>query len=55
MATISFKEDLIITDKKAARDIALALKQPRDKSVTSVQPQKLPSNAGAIWFKRCGK
>lgn len=55
MATISFKEDLIIADQEKARDIALALKQPRDKTVTSVQPQKLPNNAGSVWFKRCGK
>ena len=55
MATISFKEDLIISNKKKAQEIAVALKQPRDKTVKSVQPAKLPNNAGAIWFKRYEK
>lgn len=55
MATVSFKEDLIITDVKKAEEIAFALKQPRDKTVQSVQPEKLPKDAGAVWFKRCGK
>ena len=52
MATVSFKEDLTISDPKKAEEIALALKQPRDKTITSVQPEKLPTNASLVWFKR---
>lgn len=55
MATISFKEDLIVSDAKKSEEIAIALKQPRDKTIRSVQPEKLPKNAGDIWFKRCAK
>lgn len=51
MATISFKEELVVTDVQKIKEIATALKQPKDKSVISVQPQKLPKDAGAIWFK----
>lgn len=55
MATISFKEDLVVTDTKKAKEIAVALKQPRDKTIKSAQPEKLPKSAGNIWFKRCEK
>ena len=55
MATISFKENLVVSDSKKAEEIANALKQPRDKTVKSVQPEKLPNGAGSIWFKRYGK
>lgn len=55
MATISFKENLVVSDRKKAEEIANALKQPRDKTVKSVQPEKLPNGAGSIWFKRYGK
>ena len=54
MATVSFKEDLVVTDIRKIKEIATALQQPKDRSVSSVQPQKLPKNAGAIWFKRSG-
>lgn len=52
MATISFKENLVISDSKKAEEIANALKQLRDKTVKSVQPRKLPEGAEKIWFKR---
>lgn len=55
MATVSFKEDVTIQDPRKAEEIAHALKQPRDRSVQPSQPDKLPKNAGAIWFSRCGK
>ena len=55
MATISFKEILVVSDRKKAEEIANALKQPRDKTVKSVQPEKLPNGAEKIWFKRYGK
>ena len=55
MATISFKEDLIVADEKKAEEIARALRLPRDKTVQSVRPEKLPKDAGAVWFKRCAK
>ena len=51
MATISFKEDLIITDKKKIHEIAQALKQPKDTSIRPAQPPKLPDNARTLWFK----
>lgn len=52
MATISFKEDLVVTDVRKIKEIATALQQPKRKETNSIQPQKLPKNAGAIWFKR---
>ena len=55
MATVSFKEDVTVRDPKKAEEIAHALKQPRDRTVQPSQPDKLPKNASAIWFKRCGK
>ena len=55
MATISFKEDLIVDDEKKAEEIARALRLPRDKTVQSVLPEKLPKDAGAVWFKHCAK
>ena len=51
MATISFKEDVTIRDQKKAEEIARALKQPRDRTIRSSLPGKLPKNAGAIWFR----
>ena len=55
MATVSFKEDLTINDKKTEEKVLSAFKQPKDKTVKSAQPDKLPKNAGAVWFKRCEK
>ena len=55
MATVSFKEDLNIADEKTAKKVLSALKQPRDKTVKSVQPAKLPKDASSVWFKRCEK
>ncbi len=52
MATSSFKEELVITDNQKAREIAKALKQPKDKSIRPAEPPKLPENARKIWFKR---
>lgn len=51
MATISFREDLIIQSKKKSEDIILALQKPRDITIKPKQPSKLPKNAGSIWFK----
>lgn len=50
MATISFKEDLMISDKEKIIEIAQALKQQKGLSVHSMRPPKLPDNAKAIWF-----
>lgn len=50
MATISFKEDLIISDDKTAKKIAKAINCPK-KKIVAVQPPQLPKNAGAVWFK----
>ncbi len=55
MATVSFKEDVVVRDQKKAEEIARALKQPRDKTLQPSQPDPLPKNAGAIWFNRCEK
>ena len=55
MATVSFKEDLVVSDEKKAEEIARALQQPKDRSVTARRPVELPKDAGDIWFKRCGK
>ncbi len=55
MATISFKEDIEIADNNKAKELAAALKQPRDSSIKSSQPGKLPENAGSIWFRRSDK
>ena len=55
MATISFKEDLIVADEKKAEEIARAMRLPRDKTGQSVRPEKLPKDAGAVWFKHCAK
>lgn len=52
MATISFKEDLSVTDKKKVNEIAQALKQPKDVSIRPTQPPKLPENARELWFRR---
>ncbi len=52
MATISFKEELVIADKKKTLEIALALKQPKDKTIRPAEPQKLPEKAKTLWFKR---
>ena len=52
MASISFKENLIIEDKETARKLATALRQPRDTTIRSDLPPKLPKDAGKIWFKR---
>lgn len=50
MAIVSFTNDVVITDSDKAKEILCALKQPRDKSIKAVHPEKLPKNAGAIWF-----
>lgn len=55
MATNSFKENLVIRNVKKVEEIAKALSQPRDKTIKSVQPEKLPKDAGKIWFSRCAK
>ncbi len=52
MATSSIKEDLVIEEKKKILEIAEALKQPRNTQIKPAQPQKLPSNASKLWFKR---
>lgn len=52
MSRLSFKEELVVSDIQKIKEIATALKQPKDESVRSVQPQKLPKDAGAIWFKQ---
>lgn len=43
MATISFKEDLIIDDQNKIKEIAQALKQHKDSKIKSAQPTKLLS------------
>lgn len=55
MASSSFKEDVIIEDSKKAEEIMHALKQPKDKSVQSSQPGKLPDNVSEIWFNHSNK
>ena len=55
MATISFEENLVVYDRKKMEEITNALKQPRTKTVKPVQPEKLPSNTGKIWFRRYEK
>ena len=52
MASSSFKENLIVHDPKKAEEIIKALKQPRDKTIKSVQPQKSPNNTNKIWFAK---
>lgn len=52
MASVSFRENLIVRDPKKAEEIIKALKQPRDKTIKSVQPPKLPNNANEIWFAK---
>lgn len=53
MATISFKEDLIITEEETAKKIAKAINCPK-KKIVAVQTPQLPKNAGTIWFKHSG-
>lgn len=55
MATSSFKEDLVVSDEKKAEEIARALRLPRDKTVQSARPEKLPKDASAVWFKHTDK
>ena len=55
MAPSSFKEDVIIDDSKKAEEIARTLRQPKDKSIQSSQPDKLPDNANKIWFNHSNK
>ncbi len=52
MATISFKENLTVSNKAKVKEIVCAMKQPMGKSVRPSSPDKLPSNAGKVWFKR---
>lgn len=52
MATVSFKEDLSVTEEKKVHEIAQALKQPKDATIRPSQPPKLPENARKLWFKR---
>lgn len=51
MATISFKEDLSVKDKKKVAEIVQAMQQPKDDKICPAQPPKLPDNARALWFK----
>lgn len=55
MATISFKENLVLNDRTKVSEIAIELKKPRDPQIKSAQPSQLPPNAGSIWFKRSEK
>lgn len=52
MATISFKEELSVTDKKKVSEIAQALKQPKDASIHPAQPPKMTADLRSLWFKR---
>ncbi len=52
MATISFKENLSVSNRKKIKEISEALKMPKSSKVQSAQPKELPKDAGAIWFKR---
>lgn len=52
MATISFKEELTVTNKEKITEIAKALKKPRDTSVRPAQPPKMTADTRALWFKR---
>ena len=52
MATISFKENLVVTNKKKIIEIAEALKSTRDSNIHPSQPPKLPPDADKLWFKR---
>lgn len=45
-----FSKDTVITDSDKAKEIAEALKRPRDKSVKACHPEKLPENAKSVWF-----
>ena len=55
MATISFKEELVLNNTTKISEIAKGLKQPRDPQIQSAQPPQLPKNAGSIWFKHSEK
>lgn len=55
MATISFKENLVLSNATKISEIAKGLKQPRDPQIKSAQPPQLPKNAGSVWFKHSGK
>lgn len=43
-------DDVVIRDKDKAKEIIDKLKQPRDKSIKAVHPEKLPKNASSMWF-----
>lgn len=51
MATVSFKEDLVLQDTKKISEIAKAMQEPRRTEIKAAQPPKLPNQAGKIWFK----
>ncbi|MBR5501216.1 MAG: hypothetical protein IKV74_06795 [Clostridia bacterium] len=51
MATVSFQENLEVNDVNKIKEIARALKQPTSHTVQSAKPEKLPKDAGKIWFK----
>ena len=51
MATVSFQENLEVNDVNKIKEIAQAMKQPVAHTVRSAKPEKLPKDAGKIWFK----
>ncbi len=52
MGKDSFIADTIIRDEEKVKEIVKILKQPKDKNIKSSQPDKLPENAGQIWFNK---
>lgn len=52
MATISFKENVCITDDDKILEILRALRQPSDNSIKPAIPPSLPKDVGSVWFNR---
>lgn len=55
MATISFKEELVVKNRNKAEEIVAKMQQPKTAEVKPASPPRLPEQAGTLWFKRSEK